>query len=600
MAIQIDGKIFRNIQEQVEKNKNDIAAFSSIQFTLNNFGITVLGRVDAETDIPEGTYEYGDAYLVGTEDPYDIYIFTRDGADGEFINMGPLTVIGPQGPKGEQGDAGIITIGTVTTGAAGSNAAVTNSGTAQNAILNFVIPKGDKGDTGSQGIQGPKGETGAQGIQGVQGPQGDPGESFMIMGTITDTSQLPDPTQTPRNYAYVYKDGSQLTPDLMYFITGTVGSEVWSYASFAQIGTTVSVGGNPVSTFNADTKQDLIDSSHKLSADLTQDGSTNKVFTDTEKTKLSGIETGAQVNTVTSVNSKTGTVTLTASDVGALPSNTTFVSSVNGSSGAVTGLVPDTRTINSKPLSSNVTLTASDVGALPSNTTFVSSVNGSSGAVTGLVPDTRTINSKPLSSNVTLTASDVGAVVKLANLSTYRQAYGKSNAGIAEMINCESSSVAETLIYRDSNGRAQIEAPSADKDIANKAYVDGLTSLATIRDMIYPVGSIYMSVDNTSPATLFGGTWVALNSGNKVKIPTGDLLVDTGEVHNVSNSQALKMKDFSSGTDITSGAIGMYNGNACNYNQFPSGSAQSALSPSNLYAKTNSNVEEVYMWKRTA
>ena len=554
MAIQIDGKIFRNIQEQVEKNKNDIAAFSSIQFTLNNFGITVLGRVDAETDIPEGTYEYGDAYLVGTEDPYDIYIFTRDGADGEFINMGPLTVIGPQGPKGEQGDAGIITIGTVTTGAAGSNAAVTNSGTAQNAILNFVIPKGDKGDTGSQGIQGPKGETGAQGIQGVQGPQGDPGESFMIMGTITDTSQLPDPTQTPRNYAYVYKDGSQLTPDLMYFITGTVGSEVWSYASFAQIGTTVSVGGNPVSTFNADTKQDLIDSSHKLSADLTQDGSTNKVFTDTEKTKLSGIETGAQVNTVTSVNSKTGTVTLTASDV----------------------------------------------GALPSNTTFVSSVNGSSGAVTGLVPDTRTINSKPLSSNVTLTASDVGAVVKLANLSTYRQAYGKSNAGIAEMINCESSSVAETLIYRDSNGRAQIEAPSADKDIANKAYVDGLTSLATIRDMIYPVGSIYMSVDNTSPATLFGGTWVALNSGNKVKIPTGDLLVDTGEVHNVSNSQALKMKDFSSGTDITSGAIGMYNGNACNYNQFPSGSAQSALSPSNLYAKTNSNVEEVYMWKRTA
>lgn len=39
---------------------------------------------------------------------------------------------------------------------------------------------------------------------------------------------------------------------------------------------------------------------------------------------------------VTSVNSKTGAVTLTASDVGALPSNTTYVSSVNGNSGAVT------------------------------------------------------------------------------------------------------------------------------------------------------------------------------------------------------------------------------------------------------------------------
>lgn len=29
-------------------------------------------------------------------------------------------------------------------------------------------------------------------------------------------------------------------------------------------------------------------------------------------------------------------------------------------------------------------------------------------------------------------------------------------------------------------------------------------------DMVYPVGSIYMSVNSTSPSTLFGGTWVQL------------------------------------------------------------------------------------------
>lgn len=43
-------------------------------------------------------------------------------------------------------------------------------------------------------------------------------------------------------------------------------------------------------------KQATIDSSHKLSADLVEDGSTNKAFTATEQTKLAGIASGAEVN----------------------------------------------------------------------------------------------------------------------------------------------------------------------------------------------------------------------------------------------------------------------------------------------------------------
>ena len=72
-----------------------------------------------------------------------------------------------RGNKGEQGPAATITIGTVSTGL---SAAVTNTGNNHNAILNFVLPKGDKGDkgaTGAKGDRGTKGDKGAKGDPGI-------------------------------------------------------------------------------------------------------------------------------------------------------------------------------------------------------------------------------------------------------------------------------------------------------------------------------------------------------------------------------------------------------------------------------------------------
>lgn len=42
----------------------------------------------------------------------------------------------------------------------------------------------------------------------------------------------------------------------------------------------------------------------------------------------------------------------------------------------------------------------------------------------------------------------------------------------------------------------------------------------TVFDMIYPVGSVYVSVNSTSPATLFGGTWVQIK--DKFLLSAGD------------------------------------------------------------------------------
>lgn len=63
-----------------------------------------------------------------------------------------------------------VSVGTTTTGAAGTNASVSNSGTTQDAVLNFTIPRGAQGVQGPQGIQG---NTGPAGPTGPQGPMGD-------------------------------------------------------------------------------------------------------------------------------------------------------------------------------------------------------------------------------------------------------------------------------------------------------------------------------------------------------------------------------------------------------------------------------------------
>ena len=114
-----------------------------------------------------------------------------------------------------------VEIGEVRTGEAGSKATILNSGTKNAAVLNFIIPrgdkgdtgekgdkgepfkyedfttaqlaalKGDKGDTGPQGPKGDKGDTGPQGAKGDTGAKGDKGDPFKYEDfTIAQLSAL--------------------------------------------------------------------------------------------------------------------------------------------------------------------------------------------------------------------------------------------------------------------------------------------------------------------------------------------------------------------------------------------------------------------------
>ena len=122
------------------------------------------------------------------------------GSKGDTGERGPQGLQGPKGNDGAVGTAATIKIGTVSTGSAGSAVSVTNSGTASEVILNFVIPKGDKGDQGQQGEQGLQGIQGPQGIQGATGAAGT--AATIKVGTVTTGAAGTAATVTNSGTAY--------------------------------------------------------------------------------------------------------------------------------------------------------------------------------------------------------------------------------------------------------------------------------------------------------------------------------------------------------------------------------------------------------------
>jgi hypothetical protein len=251
-----------------------------------------------------------------------------------------LNLVLPKGDTGNTGPANTLTIGTVTTGAASA----TITGTAPAQVLNLVVPqgiqgiqgiqgpKGDTGNTGLQGIQGPTGDTGLQGIQGpkgdtglqgIQGPKGDTGSQGVqgLAGLHGWTPQFAAVTDGARRVQQVvdWFGGTGSKPATGEYVgaTGLVATAALAVDIRGPAGAgTGSV--NPSGTIAADDLAAFADASGQVikalkAADLpvstaTQtalDGKVDKSagkqlstedYTSAEKTKLSGIATGATAN----------------------------------------------------------------------------------------------------------------------------------------------------------------------------------------------------------------------------------------------------------------------------------------------------------------
>lgn len=215
-----------NIQQQVQKNKDDIAAWNDV----DKFGIKVQGKVDNADSLPDPkTYEgeYGDTYAVGTETPYDYYVFTRPEAGDiypRWFNVGQLQVKGDKGDQGETGLAGPTgERGSLWTATKSNPSATGNTkagdqhlrtdngdvfqfdGSAWNRTGNIRGPQGIQGE---QGLQGPKGDTGET---GPKGDTGDVGGFINIVATLSTADLLPDPaTLDNLTYAYLVGDNNDL------------------------------------------------------------------------------------------------------------------------------------------------------------------------------------------------------------------------------------------------------------------------------------------------------------------------------------------------------------------------------------------------------
>lgn len=311
--LNLQDKQLRNLQEQVQKNKEDIANHYNMDRVIADFGIRVIGQLleAPEKPYPQESYNYGDAYAVGIEAPYEFYIWTRaDINSGHpedyFLNIGHLAIVGPQGPVGPEGPKGPqgqsskwrafnynpilndttgFNINDMWLNAASGDVFKVNESENWEKVGNIKGPQGNQGNTGPQGPQGP------QGVKGDKGDTGDVGGFINIAGKIDSPNLLPDPA-TLKDLTKAYLVGSE---NHLYIQVGsTSATAVWMDMGLLNVATYVTVNGNYQNTWNADTKLD------KVTTTDTKDRLYGVKANGTQS--LEKIETGATPNTIAKRN----------------------------------------------------------------------------------------------------------------------------------------------------------------------------------------------------------------------------------------------------------------------------------------------------------
>lgn len=281
------GITLRNLEEQVQENKENIARHYEVDRVLANLGIKIIGQVSTAEELPDPlTYagEYGDAYAVGYKAAvdagtayYTYYIFTRpdpnsDQPANHWLDVGRISIVGPQGPdgkqgpKGEPGKATTISSGSIlpSAGTDGNYFILLQAGNQtgnmykyNGEIEQWVLVGNIRGPVGAQGERGLKGDKGDPGERGPQGPQGDVGGFINIYGILTNSDQLPSPASLD-NLTIAYLVGSTAPYDLYIQVGKHSDTALWTNTGPFNAATAVSVSGVYQNLWDADTKRDKL------------------------------------------------------------------------------------------------------------------------------------------------------------------------------------------------------------------------------------------------------------------------------------------------------------------------------------------------------
>lgn len=262
-----------------------------------------------------------EAVIAGTA-TYDYYVYTRPSPDtGEpynhWLDVGKISIQGPTGAtpilsnNGQyitstdpqtQTTTNVISIADLTPEATkwydGSSVPTDNSqyqegdmliirgdgrnagnvyrfnGTSWSYVTNLKGPQGTIGNTGpapemfadNAYIKARDPQTGTEynvvrlsQIRGPRGEQGVPGKFIYTRGIVANKNQLPPPsTLNDLNAAYLVGAGTEEDPYKLYIQVGaSISTAEWKELDLG-MGTTVTVDGETVSTFDADTKLDKV------------------------------------------------------------------------------------------------------------------------------------------------------------------------------------------------------------------------------------------------------------------------------------------------------------------------------------------------------